>query len=652
MVVSNPPNQPPAPTVADVLKSSAYALTIFAAADIASIELFLKGGKPYLKCFATDKPRPAKPEEIVRQLYVRKLVNEYGYPKDRLAIEKPVHFGSAVHEKAADIVVFEKDEPDTPYIIVECKKPKRKDGLEQLKSYCNAEGSPIGVWTNGSEVVVLHREEPNIFRNLPDIPKVSQTLSAMLDERWTLEDLAERNKLVVERTSLKDIILDMEDLVLANAGVDAFDEVFKLIFAKLYDEWNAARGGKKARYLEFRVGARTAKETYDAISDLLRRASETWPGVFDQGTKIDLEPDHLKVCASFLEDVKLFNSNLSVIDDAFEYLSVQAAKGEKGQYFTPRHVIDMAVRMLNPDIDEYVVDTAAGSCGFTVHSIFHVWGDVFTAQGPEKWQSEYASTHVYAIDFDRRATKIARALNLISGDGRSNVYRANSLDPRSWTDDVRVAFKPRLLPLDDPAQDKWNKEHFRYFAFDVLLSNPPFAGDLKEARILHQFELAKRANGKWHREVSRDILFLERNLEFLRPGGRMAIILPQGRFNNVSDEIVRSFFAERARVLASVSLHVNTFKPHANIKTSVLFLQKWNDDPKRGPICKHVTDYPIFFARSEHPGKDNVGDYIHHIGQDNAPVLDKHGHLIVEHDLSQIATAFIGWAKAHKLSFH
>ncbi len=112
-----------------------------------------------------------------------------------------------------------------------------------------------------------------------------------------------------------------------------------------------------------------------------------WPGVFPEGERIDLEPDHLKVCGSFLEDIKLFNSNLQVIDEAFEYLSIKAAKGEKGQYFTPRHVIDMCVRMLNPSLDDYVVDTAAGSCGFTVHSIFHVWGDVFTAKGPEKWQS-------------------------------------------------------------------------------------------------------------------------------------------------------------------------------------------------------------------------------------------------------------------------
>ena len=153
--------------VTDILKGSDYALTIFTENEVKSLRLFEKDGKPYVTCAATDKARAAKPEEIVRQLYLQKLMKEYGYPKERIAIEKPVYFGSSVHEKAADIVVWEKDAPTTPYIIVEVKKPKRKDGLEQLKSYCNAEGSPIGVWTNGGETIALHREEPNIFRNLP-----------------------------------------------------------------------------------------------------------------------------------------------------------------------------------------------------------------------------------------------------------------------------------------------------------------------------------------------------------------------------------------------------------------------------------------------------------------------------------------------------
>jgi type I restriction enzyme M protein len=639
-------------SVTDILKGSDYALTIFTEQEVKAIKLFDRGGKPYLTCAASDKARPAKPEEIVRQLYLRKLMSIYGYPKDRIAVEKPVYFGSAVHEKAADIVVWEKDAPTTPYIIVEVKKPKRKDGLEQLKSYCNAEGSPIGVWTNGSETIALHREEPNIFRNLPDIPAATQRLAEMLAERWTLEDLEKHNKLVTERRSLKSVILDMEDLVLANAGVDAFDEVFKLVYAKLFDEWQAARGGKTKRYLEFRIGGSTAREFSEKVDTLFKKAMEQWPGVFPDGERIDLEPDHLKVCGSFLEDIKLFNSNLQVIDEAFEYLSIKAAKGEKGQYFTPRHVIDMCVKMLNPSIDDYVIDTAAGSCGFTVHTIFHVWGDVFTAKGPEKWQSDYAASHVYGLDFDPRSVKIARALNLIAGDGKTNVYRANTLDPRMWSEDVRVGMKPRLRHFaKDQERDNWNRDHFRYFDFDVLLTNPPFAGDIKDSRIIHQYDIAKTGKGRWETSVGRDILFIERNLEFLKPGGRAAIVLPQGRFNNSGDEAIRRWIAERARILAVVGLQQNTFKPHTGTKTSLLFVQTWNEDKKTATYNPKADNYPVFLATSQNSGKDNSGEYQYRLGPDNAPLLDDHGHMVVDHDLDQIADAFLKWAKKQKLPF-
>lgn len=639
-------------SVQDILKGSAYALTIFSEKEIKAIELFDKNGKPYLTCAATDKPRPAKPEEIVRQLYVRKLMTHYGYPKERIAIEKPVYFGSSVHEKAADIVISEMDAPTTPYIIVEVKKPKRKDGLEQLKSYCNAEGSPIGVWTNGGETIFLHREDPNIFRNLPEIPHATQKLSELLAERWTLEDLEKNNKLVTERRSLKSVILDMEDLVLANAGVDAFDEVFKLVYAKLYDEWQAARGGKSKRYLDFRVGASTAREFSEKVDNLFKRAMVEWPGVFIDGDRINLEPDHLKVCGSFLEDIKLFNSNLQVIDEAFEYLSLKAAKGEKGQYFTPRHVIDMCVKMLNPVVDDYVIDTAAGSCGFTVHAIFHVWGDVFTAKGPNKWQSDYAGSHVYGLDFDPRSVKIARALNLIAGDGKTNVYRANTLDPKTWSDEVRVGMKSRLRRFPkDTEREKWNQEHFRYFDFDVMLTNPPFAGDIKDSRILHQYDLAKNKNGKWQDKVARDILFLERDLDFLRPGGRMAIVLPQGRLNNSSESAVRDYLVSRSRVIATVSLHLNTFKPHTNTKTTVIFVQKWNEDPKAGPLNPPVDNYPVFMAVSRNGGKDSAGSYVYEPDTLGKPKLDAHGHAIIDHDLNKIAEEFQSFAQKHKLSF-
>ena len=656
--------------LADILKSTDYALDIFDQKEIDALTLYEKNGKPYLRDFCGNAERPAKPEEIVRQLFLYRLMNTYKYPAGRIAVEKGVYFGSTIAEKRADIVIADKDHPDTAYIIVEVKKPKRKDGLEQLKSYCNAEGAPIAVWTNGGEIAVLHREGANTYRALSDIPRADQTLAELINERVTIEELRRDNKLAHGTLTLKKIITDLEDLVLANAGVDAFEEVFKLIYAKLYDEWRAER--RTGHYVEFRAAGETDIELYGKISGLLNDAKDKWRGVFMREERIDLTPAHLKVCVSFLQDIALFNSNLQVIDEAFEYLVTQVAKGAKGQYFTPRYVIDMCVKMLNPKEDEYMIDTAAGSCGFTIHTIFHVWGGELTAKGPDKRQADYAGEMVFGIDFDARSVKIAKAINLIAGDGRTNVFRLNSLEPHAW-EDVPQSLRDRLTRFpDSQSDDDENQKTRRYFDFDVLMTNPPFAGDIKDTKTLYSYELAKHwrmldvetladperrdkwryeESGKWNPAQSRDVLFIERNLQFLRPGGRMAIVLPQGRFNNVSDGSVREYIAKHARILAVVGLHGNTFKPHTGTKTSVLFLQKWNDDRKLGPLCPKVDDYPVFFATSERGGKDNSGDYVFQEDEDGEPLRDSHNHLIVEHDLDEIADAFIAYAERHNLSF-
>lgn len=184
-------------------------------------------------------------------------------------------------------------------------------------------------------------------------------LSDILSERWTIDGLISKDKLITEKKSLKDLILEMEDEVLANAGVDVFEEVFKLIFTKLYDEMESGRN--QARHLEFRNYGDTETELKDKIQKLFDKTKNKWDGVFSEEAKILLSPSHLSVCVSSLQDVKLFNSNLDVVDDAFKYLMSKSSKGEKGQYFTPRYVIDMCVKMLNPKSDETMIDSASGS---------------------------------------------------------------------------------------------------------------------------------------------------------------------------------------------------------------------------------------------------------------------------------------------------
>jgi type I restriction enzyme M protein len=173
------------------------------------------------------------------------------------------------------------------------------------------------------------------------------------------------------------------------------------------------------------------------------------------------------------------------------------------------------------------------------------------------------------------------------------------------------------------------------------------------------YELGRKENGKFENKVGRDLLFIERNLDFLKPGGRMAIVLPQGRFNNSSDARVRKFIMERCRILAVVGLHPNTFKPHTGTKTSVLFVQKWNADPKAGPLCPKVEDYEIFFATQQAESVNNRGEKVFVTDADGQRVRDDHGHFIVRHDLFNhegktqdgIAEAFQQFAAKERLSF-
>lgn len=627
-----------------------HGLAIFGKEEISELEktVFFKHGKPYVKCFVSGVERQLKPEEIVRQLFARRLVLHYHYPKDRIGIEKSVQFGGEIHDKRADIVVYYGDRlSESPYIMIETKRANRKDGEKQLKSYCNAEGSPIGVWTNGKEIEIWHREGKNNFMSITNIPTVDQSLEEIISEPWTIDRLTKENKLLTERKSLRETIVTLENLVLANSGLDSFEEVFKLIYTKLYDEWAAANLMARKRRINFRIYGESTEELQDKINSLFNEAKAKWKGVFGELEKIELTPTHLKTCVSFLQDIKLFNSNLYVIDEAFEYLVTQVAKGSKGQYFTPRHVIDMCVRMLNPKQNEFVIDPAAGSCGFTVHTIFYIAGQQFTNQKLPDYAREFAQNNVYGLDFDSRAIKVAKALNLIAGDGKTNVYRANSLDGSYWTDDVKAALKNHLTRYpNDPEEDRRNQRLFKNFNFDVLLTNPPFAGPIEERTILKNYELAKNNKENLKQRVERDTLFLERAFSFLRPGGRMAIVLPQGKFNNTNEETIREFVMKQGRILAVVSLDVNTFKPHTGTKTSVLFVQKWDEK-----LCPKVDDYKIFFSTSKQTGKDNSGNYIFKRDETGQVALDDHGHPIISHDLDEVARAFGRFAKESNMSF-
>jgi len=612
------------------------------------LEIFEKEkGRFYIKCLRREKDillfneekNFSKPEEVIRQLWISKLTKYYNYPLDRIDLEKDIKFGHEIHAKAADIVVYQKDKV-TPLIIIEVKNPSEKKGLDQLKTYISSEGAPIGVWSNGIEKVVLYRPYPREFQTLRDMPRPDQTIEDILEEKLTLTDLKVSYDLVK-------ILKILEELVLAGAGVDSFTEIFKLIYAKLYDEKEAKK--RKDGEVLFRQ-SKDIQITFDAINRLFQSAVKEWPGIFFQHDKIELTPGHLSVCVAEFEKIKLLDSDLAVIDAAFEYLLPDVAKGSRGQYFTPRHVIDTAVKMLNPKDGEYAVDPACGSGGFLIHAMQYVWNnDLKNVDKAAK--IDYAKKYIYGIDFDDKPTKIARAMMLIAGDGKSHILKLNSLNPKEWQGDeseklhARAELQERLAKFDDYDKNSDNKANFRHFDFNVLLTNPPFAGEIHETSLLKEYNLAKNDKGKLRNKMERHILFIERALDMIRPGGRMAIVLPQGVLNNTNMEYVREYLFYKARILAVLGLHGNTFKPHTGTKTSILFLQKWPEKEKS------LKDYPIFMAVSKKGGKDNSGDYVYKKDKNGDVLYSPQGKKYLDHDLDEIAEEFIKFVKEQKFNF-
>ena len=526
------------------------------------------------------------PEEIVRQLWVYKLIQQYGYKADEIDLEKGVQFGTEVGTKAADIIVYTDSTKVTPKIIVECKKPKRKDGIEQLKSYMNAKGAPVAVWSNGADSIILYRPYPAQFDDtLFDIPKRGQAPKDVLEASKTLLQLK-------KDFDFKKIIQDLEELVLADSGKDEFNEIFKLIFAKIWDEKEALEN-RANKVVEFRK-AIDPQITYDRINNLFHQACEEWPGIFKPNEDIELAQRHLQVCVGPIEGVRLMGSNLRIMDDAFEYLLPTEAKKKKGQFFTPRHVVEMCVRMLNPTRKEYVMDPSCGSGGFLLHAMDWCYPAADSAER-ELRKHRYAAKYLWGIDFEARAAKTSRALMLIAGDGHTNIFGpdVSSLDPKTWYETgsgqalmngLRQAkLTAKKIPDNEPLTDDdkaW--EYFDDLKFDVILANPPFAGEMKDRKMLAHYELArpalKRAGDDKQPKEERDVLFIERILKMLKPGGRAAVVLPQGKFNNSSLAFIREWILRKARLLAVVGLHPNTFKPHTGTKTSVLFVQKYTQE--------------------------------------------------------------------------
>lgn len=592
------------------------------------ISLIVDGSCYKIRCRIRQRAYKFKPEELVRQFILNKLIDDLGYPESRIQVEVPIQMGSAVHPKPADIVVFGDDARTQHWMTIEVKKPQRKDGLEQLKSYMNASGSVFGYWSNGADETFLLRSDPNDFsKPIWRLPRYGETLDDV-DEPLTRAKLTPVQDLYA-------VFTDMEQEILAHQSVDTFNEIFKVVFAKLYDERVNLYSDEAVA--DFRLGLSEDRAIAVArMKGLFQKARKKWKDVYGPGDDLELNDANIAYCLKTLQQYYLIRSG-DVLGTAFELLVNQEMKGEMGQYFTPRQVVHMMTQMLNPKLEERICDPACGSGGFLIYAMRNVfefidirWQD---ADDRAEQRKDYAQEFLLGMDNDPRLVRVAKAYMIMENDGRSGIRSVDSLDYGAWDKRLKESVLGRSLEGGAPVGALTGRR-LDDDGVEVILTNPPFAGAIKAVSTLRQYDLALKPKGGVKDSAVRAILFIERCLDMLKPGGRMGIVLPQGLLNNVNDQYVRDFVDARARILGVVGLHPDTFKPFTLAKTSVLFVQKWTDPTDR------PSDYKIFTAVSMRPGKTHLGrpQYL-----DDGVTLDC--------DMDEIAEEFLAFAESEGLDF-
>jgi type I restriction enzyme M protein len=344
------------------------------------------------------------------------------------------------------------------------------------------------------------------------------------------------------------VAVRLDEIISASSGEDPFEEALTLLVARLaYESAAPARRGDFA----------------SRVDTLLSAAARRWPGIIESGRRTNLSRTALSRCAAVLDDVSLLADDLVGLDAIFEHITARAAKGQKGQFFTPRHVIREVVHMLAPRAGEHVLDPACGSGGFLCHTL-----------------SFSPSAHVHGFDLDPRAARIARVMLL----GRGEIQQCDSLGTGSW---VASSRDKSSFPL-------------KCHSADVILTNPPFAGDVGDA-YRDQYELARSG-----RRIERDVLFIERCIQLLRPGGRFAIVLPHNKVGGDPYDFVRKWLIERAQLVAVIGLGRNTFQPHTSQKACVVIGVK----RERAIAVEAARREEILFFLSERDGKDHRGQLV------------------------------------------
>lgn len=559
----------------------------------------------YIVDYISGIPVKATAEEIEAvQVYAKILVADYGYDKEQIQTHPQYRVKASPSDTEyrypLDIVVFKTAEKKRgeEILIVECKKPTREDGIEQLKTYLKFSDAELGVWFNGEHTHYIQKVVKNgritFNESIPNIPKKGQRI----------EDVGKyRRKDLVETHNLKAKFVSIRNYLAGNAvGITRDEELARqfinIILCKLYDE----KFTKPNDVVMFRAGV--GEQPSEVKKRIVARFNETklrYNDVLDSIDEISLDENSLTYVVGELQQYSLMSAQRDVVGDAFEVFIHRALKGGQGQYFTPKNVVRTAIKIIDPSLEDKIIDPACGSGGFLIEGLKYLHNKIDVMGARYNWPDDMiqeekiakANINFCGIEKDTFLSKVVKAYMILMGDGKSGIFCEDSLNiPNTW--------------------DNKTQARVQLGTFDVLLANPPFGSKIpvKGEAKLKQFPLGfkwkyDKSQKKWFKQNDKvknsedpQTLFIDRCVDLVKEGGKLALVLPDGVLCNPTDGYIVQELLSKTELIGLIDLPMSTFLPYTPTKTHILFLKK-TKEPR--------TNYKFFMSYAKTCGHDKRG---------------------------------------------
>ena len=571
-------------------------------------------------------------------------MDEYKYSRSDIAVEHRIKMGSS--RKRADLAVFtpgSTHRQDAIFLIVEAKRadvrPRdRSEGVAQLKSYMSASSCRYGLWV-GSEKIAFERLDNGGIVETTDIPR-----------QGDIEPKPPDFSSLTPAVDLKTAFRRCHNYIYVNQGIqkaEAFHELQKLIFCKVLDEYETT--GELRFFIrgdERRSEAGQRRVLDERIEPLFEQVRLRYPYIFDPDESIKLNRKVLSYIVSELQRYSLLGTKTDVKGSAYEELVGENLRGDRGEFFTPRNVCDMSVRMmfslfpLQLVTSLKVLDCCCGTGGFLVSAINRIRGIVSTfehrkggAEAEVRGRvaarvKDIAERNMLGMDINPFLVRTTQMNLVMHGDGSVNVFQGDSLvAPGEWDDEkARRKIKPG--------------------SFDICVTNPPFGGRaiIDDPHVLSHYELPTFGVTNIRASMPAEQLFVEAALRYLKPGGYLAIVLPDSILNNPGLEFIRQWAFLRARFIASVDLPKETFAEGGGVPNpSVLVMQRLTRTETRLAESAALDDYEVFMSLPRTVGRDKRGRPIYYRNPEGFEVLDENQAPTVDDELPLVADAFDEW---------